>query len=322
MRSFEHLTRKQLSDYSMGSIGEATYHEAGKHLLVCETCRAELPPPTSLQFRRALLNESERENERIIRDEPSGLYATISTLIDTLRRKPTLAWTGVALLFLFGLSFLMLFNGSWQPNSDRDVARSFETDRPLPKFNEDENRRPVQKETNVSVGGTANPKLSESSNNLPISKENRQTLITSPSNRPVKKASGKLPATEQENVAAIRGGSSTCGDQKFIGFEFASTSGMILLKWEKVPKALKYHLYISDEEEILVDEYETSQETSYVLKKSLDKGKVYKWKVVIELENGQTMIGVSQKFTSRDFQPSQKGTVKRLNAEIRCSSTN
>jgi hypothetical protein len=94
------------------------------------------------------------------------------------------------------------------------------------------------------------------------------------------------------------------------------------LKWEKVPKAVKYHLYISDDEEILVDEYESSHQTSYVLKKILDKGKVYKWKVVIELENGRTMIGVSQKFTSTDFQPGQKGTVKRLSTEIRCSSIN
>jgi hypothetical protein len=123
-------------------------------------------------------------------------------------------------------------------------------------------------------------------------------------------------------VSASRGVSPKCGDQTSIGFELGATNGTILLKWEKVPKAVKYHLYISDDEEILVDEYETSQETSYVLKKTLDKGKVYKWKVVIELENGQTLIGVSQKFTSKGFQPNQKGIMKRLNTEIRCSSIN
>jgi len=322
MRIFGHLTKEQLSDYSLGSIRGSALHEVGKHLLGCESCRSELPPPTSQQFRRALLNESEREIGEIVQDEPSGVYETISTLIYTLRRKPTLAWTGAALLILLGLSFLMVFNGSWQPNSDRDVARSFEHDASLPKFNEGEIRQPVQKETNESVPNTANPKLSDSSKDLSNLKENRKSPISSLPNRPEKKTNDKLPRAERANVSASRGGSSKCGDQASIGFVLAATNGTILLKWEKVPKAVKYHLYISDDEEILVDEYETSQETSYVLKKTLDKGKVYKWKVVIELENGQTLIGVSQKFTSTDFQSSPKGTVKRLNTEIRCASIN
>jgi len=322
MRVFGHLTKKQLSDYSLGSIGESAIHEFGRHLLGCESCRAELPLPTSQQFRKALLNESILENDELVQDEPTGLVATVSTLINTLRHNPTLALTSAALLVLLGLSAMMLFNGTLRPNSDKDVARSYETDGPLPTFKENDNRRAVQTETNASLPGTANSKAPDSIKNFPTSKASRQALTANSQNRLIKKSADKLPSTEQENISATRGGSPTCGDQQTIGFEFAATSGSIVLKWEKVPKAIKYHLYISDEEEILVDEYETSKETSYFLKKTLDTGKVYKWKVVIQLENGQTMIGVSQKFTSKDFQPSSKGTLKRLSAEIRCSSSN
>jgi len=321
MSVFGHLTKKQLSDYSLGSIAESALHEVGRHLLGCESCRAELPPPTPGQFRRALLNESTYENDELGQGERAGLFATLSNLTDAIRRQPTLAWTGAALLVLLGLSLMVVFNGSLRPTNNGDVARSFETNRSLPKLNVDEDKNPVQTEINVTVGGPPNSKLSGNNKQAPMSNVNRQPLTSSSQNLPVKKAISKLAAA-QENIATTRGASSTCGDQKSIGFEFAATSESILLKWGKVPKAVKYHLYISDEEEILVDEYETSRETSYILKKTLDEGKVYKWKVVIELENGQTLIGVTQKFTSKDFQPSSKGTVKKLRAEIRCSSSN
>ena len=63
MRSFDHLTRQQLSHYFTRSIGEKPLHEIGKHLLGCETCRAELRPPTAAQFRNSLMFEAASENK-------------------------------------------------------------------------------------------------------------------------------------------------------------------------------------------------------------------------------------------------------------------
>lgn len=322
MRSFEHLTRNQLSDYSLGLTGEPAIREIGKHIIGCESCRAQLPPPALVQFRNALLFEAASENRDLIVNAPHGLIETFAALIHPLRQKNVLVLAGAALLVLLGTSFLLLLNRSGQPTIDSEVAQSFETEGPESKFRGDGIIEPVQKETNDRGPRSADPRLTDSNKGLEPLNGNRLALKTSLPNGPGNKAKGKLPRAGSENVSPSRGVISRCSDQRSIGIEFTASRGTVVLKWEKVPKAVKYHLYISDDEEILVEEYETSQETSYILKKTLDKGKVYKWKVVIELENGQTLIGVSQKFTSRDFQPNRKGIVKRLNTEIRCSSIN
>ncbi len=92
--------------------------------------------------------------------------------------------------------------------------------------------------------------------------------------------------------------------------------------WKKLPKATKYHLYVSDDDEILIDEYETEQETAYVLKKSLDPVKTYHWKVVITLEDGSTVIGDSQKFTIKNFQQNQKKLERKEKSDNRCLQQN
>ena len=306
----------------MGSTGETAIREIGKHLIGCESCRAQLPPPTPVQFRNALLFEAASENRGLVVNEPHGLIETFAALIHPLRQKNVLVLTGVTFLVLLGTSFLLLLSKPWQPQIDNEIARSVENESPGSKIRQDGIVEPAPNPTNDSGSHSANPKNSDGSKALLTSNVNRQSRNISPSNSFEKKAHNQAPGAERGSVSTSRGGSSPCGDQKSIGFEFVPSSGTVLLKWEKVPKAVKYHLYISDDEEILFDEYETSEQTSYLLKKPLDSGKVYKWKVVIELENGRTMVGVSQKFTSKDLQPRQKGTVKRLNTEIRCSSSN
>ncbi|NJM52122.1 MAG: hypothetical protein HC846_01255 [Blastocatellia bacterium] len=83
---------------------------------------------------------------------------------------------------------------------------------------------------------------------------------------------------------------------------------------------MKYHLYISDDDEILIDEYETETETTFVLNKKLDQLKTYKWKIIITLENGQTIPGPSNKFTVKDFQTKQMKSEKTRNTDVRCSA--
>ena len=319
MRSFEHLTRKQLSDYSLGSTGKRALREIGTHLIGCETCRAELPPPTPVQFLNAVLFEAS-ENEEIVVNEPHGLVETFAALIYPLRQKRVFMLTGAALLVLLATSFLLLLNKPGQPRID--FARSVENESLEPKFRQDEIVALIQNTTNDSGSNSAHPQASDGNKTMLIANLNIKNRTISPPNSFEKKSRNQISGAERGNISTSRGGSSPCGDQRSIGFEYVQRSGEVVLKWEKVPKAVKYHLYISDDEEILIDEFETSDQTSYLLKKSFDNGTVYKWKVVIELENGRTLIGVSQKFTSEDLQPKQKGIKKRLNTEIRCSSHN
>lgn len=52
-----------------------------------------------------------------------------------------------------------------------------------------------------------------------------------------------------------------CGNEGQTDLEIEIIGENIMLKWKKVPDASKYHLYVSDEDEILLDEDETEQAT-------------------------------------------------------------
>ncbi len=134
----------------------------------------------------------------------------------------------------------------------------------------------------------------------------------------------KIGGSEKANISSTRGGSSVLPKCGAVAVEMTTGSKgeAVTLKWKKVPNAAKYHLYISDDDEILVDEYETEQETSYVLKKPLDPVKTYQWKVVITLEDGSTVIGDSQKFTIKNLQSNQKKSERKEKSDIRCSQQN
>lgn len=110
-----------------------------------------------------------------------------------------------------------------------------------------------------------------------------------------------------------------CDNQPAIDLTVEASNEKVVLKWKKVPKAAKYHLYISDEEEILIDEYETGQGTSYALTKPLDPAKTYQWKVIITLENGETVIGDARKFTVKELKSNPKKSERKGKSEIRCS---
>jgi hypothetical protein len=100
--------------------------------------------------------------------------------------------------------------------------------------------------------------------------------------------------------------------------QLGSEEGDSVLRWERVPNAAKYHIYVSDDDQILLDEFETETRSSYTLKKVLDPNKAYRLRIVITLENGQTLSVDALKFSAKDFQSNQK--VRRGNAksEVRC----
>jgi hypothetical protein len=125
---------------------------------------------------------------------------------------------------------------------------------------------------------------------------------------------------QKENVALTRGSAvPKCDEPPAIDLTVEASNEKVVLKWKKVPKAAKYHLYISDEEEILIDEYETEQKTFYALTKPLDPAKTYQWKVIITLENGETVIGDARKFTVKDLKSNPKKSERKRKSEIRCS---
>ena len=138
-------------------------------------------------------------------------------------------------------------------------------------------------------------------------------------NKKVADNPGKVAGARNYAVSKIRGAASNCNDAGLFEMGFESIEQTHVLKWRKFPDAVKYHLYISDDDEVLIDEFETGQATSYALTKPLDQKKSYRWKVIITLANGKTMNVATQKFSSLDFLSVQNRTIHKTRALTRCS---
>ena len=235
------------------------------------------------------------------------------SLTSFLKLQSGLLWGGAALLIIFCFSFLL-----WSGSADlsREVVQTFDNEL------SSELTFPLPVQTTVKE----NPASSTNSKRVEVMPTPKNLKLDSPKpkisqnnlSQDFKKPSLKQPPAE--TISATRGSSAKCSENREVEIELSLSKENLVFKWKKVPKAVKYHLYISDDEEILIDEYETPNETTFVLKKPLDPLKTYKWKIIVTLENGQTVAGPSNKFTVKDFQNSQRKPEKKQNSDIRCGS--
>lgn len=309
MKNFEHLTLNQISSYAGGGLSEHDSDEIGRHLLKCADCRKLLPLPTVEQFWSAIMTEIDDKAENESDREISSIISGWSSI---WKQNSGLIWSGAALVVLIGFSALIWLNFSGSHNSE--VAHSFEINTdlssgiPFPATKQD----PVNPERILSE----KPNRSVAS---PTPKTKRAEL---PKSQPAQTDVNRILESpkKRQQISETRGVSAKCNEGENVEIEFTSDKENFVFKWKKVPNAVKYHLYISDDDEILIDEYETEAETTFVLRKPLDPLKTYKWKIIVTLENGQTVAGPSNKFTVKDFQTNQKKPERKQNSNIRCSA--
>ncbi len=308
MSNFKHLTQFELSAYNNESLEKNERHEIGKHLLTCAECRKLLPMPSIERFWSAIMTDSEIQDASQKEDSENFLSAISSFL----KLQSGLLWGGAALIIVFCFSFL-LWSGS--ADSSREVVQTFDNEL------SSELTFPLPVQTTVKE----NPASSTNSKRVEVMTTPKNLKLDSPKpkisqnnlNQDFKKPTLKQPG---ETISATRGVSAKCSENKEVEIELSLSKENLVFKWKKVPKAVKYHLYISDDDEILIDEYETPNETTFVLKKPLDPLKTYKWKIIVTLENGQTVAGPSNKFTVKDFQNSQRKPEKKQNSDMRCGA--
>ena len=326
MNGSEHLTENQLADYFGNDVLEAqAKHRIGCHLLQCDFCLKRLPQPTTEQFWAALMTDEADDSlyERTL------LTARVNSIIQSLKHQKVFALSAAALAILIFFSAFIWMGAGKSSIMETEVAQNFE---PAPVvFNQNGNDQinlpsvlPAVESGNpaspAATSRTAAEPNSPAANNTP-----KNNLITASRSDFNPKTPVKSVNPEKANISSTRGGSSVlpkCGGAVTVEMTTSSKGEAVTLKWKKVPNAAKYHLYVSDDDEILVDEYETEQDTSYVLKKPLNPVKTYQWKVVITLEDGKTVIGDSQKFTIKNFQPNQKKSERKEKSDIRCLQQN
>lgn len=308
MTNFKHLTQFELSAYHSDSLVKDERHEIGKHLLNCAECRKLLPMPSVERFWAAVMTDSEIQDAPQKEDSENFL----SSVTSFLKLQSGLLWGGAALLIIFCFSFLL-----WSDSADssREVVQTFENE----IGSELNFTSPVRTPDKESLSSSTNPKRAEvmqTPKNLKLDSP-KPKIWQNNLSQDFKKPTLKQPG---ETISATRGVSAKCSENREVEIELSLSKENLVFKWKKVPKAVKYHLYISDDEEILIDEYETDAETTFVLNKKLDPLKTYKWKIIVTLENGQTIPGPSNKFTVKDFQTKQMKSEKTRNTDVRCSA--
>ena len=296
MNAIEHLNKSQITGYYSGAFADGESREIGRHLLRCSICRDLLPSPTFKDFRAALTTERDDLEKAFLRQPVYRSY------IQSLVHRP-LAWSGAALVLLLSLSFIWLVTSK---QGTSEIAKSFESDVPVtvPGSNGSEERKLSLPDSNISKPRSA-------------SNDERGTRSGS-EKKPIHSRSA--PNNDRNlGVALTRGTEAKCGTETALEMELGMVADSLVLKWKEFPQAAKYHIYISDDDEILIDEFETANQTYYVLNKPLDPNKSYRWKIVITLENGQTISADSKRFTSKDFRSIENTLRTKRKAEVRCS---
>lgn len=320
MNQGEHLTENQLSDYFGNSLENKKRRDIGRHLLECDFCLKRLPNPTAEQFWQALMTENEVDDRDA---DKTNFPRRLGFFTGLLTPPKVLAWSAGGMTLALIFSALVWFGTAKLSGEEREVAQAFDTEIAGLKQNDavGENSPPIVL-TSKSSDRTSSP---EPSNTVDFTKptslnsQKRNPKVTTESNS--SRHSKKIIQSEKlANISSTRGGSEEkCGEENPIEMGIGANSNeAVIFRWSKVPNAVKYHLYISDDEEILIDEYETEDETEYVLLKTLDPSKTYRWKVIITWENGNTSAGNSQKFTVKNLSQNQKKTGKKK-SNVRCS---
>ncbi len=271
--------------------------------------------PNPKQLWTAVL--SEQDSVRSKYDQPvASVQSYFQEFVELVGKPSTMVWGTGSLLVILGITLLILLTVSQESSVESDIARSIEIEDPISGPNY-QNENPELVLPHNSAG---DDRLSQSPGR--ISADRNLSEPSNPQSRQYPNTganSGKtVPRGVNANISSTRGAMSKCGAQRTFEMQLGSEDGDLVLKWESVPNAAKYHLYVSDDNEILIDEFETETGTSYTLKKTLDPDKAYKWKIIITLENGQTLSVDAQKLSARDFQSNQKVRKSKAKSETRC----
>lgn len=309
MKNSQHLRKNQILAYADNSLPEVDSKEIGRHLLNCEICRKSLPIPTVEQFWSAIMTDSEGDDKSANKKNVE-VSSIISGFSSSVNFNSNLIWSGATLIILISFSFLIWFSVS---NSYREVAGVINNEvtleeKPLLPASTSAVKVPTPLDSNrVVIAPTSKQPKTDAPKQMP------------PRNNVIQKSEIK-ELNKKDKISEIRGVSTNCNEDKGVELEFSTNKENFVFKWKKVPNAAKYHLYISDDQEILIDEYETERETTFILKKPLDPLKSYKWKIIVTLENGKTLLSSSQKFTIKNFQNFQVKSQKQKKSDVRCQT--
>lgn len=325
MKSEGHLPKNVVGEYRQSKMSAVQRREIDFHLLTCGECRGLLPKPQSADFWASVLTE----NRQI---EPKAWYRLSYVrfgFLSALRvqfARPVVVSAFVLVLAVLGFSLLFFGGQVGSPNDRTELALAPGMEEYEGSIINGTTYEPESAGTGESEPGVPFDSLSEtqSERKEPASERDAVRRTKAPDNKRFS-SSRTLDRFRTAATSDIRGSLENCFNKRSTGGQMKSTERGLELRWEKVPDALKYTVYVSDFDERLIDEYETTDKTSHVIVTELDPKITYRWKLLITLKNGQTITGLSQNFTSKGISEnrSTKGgsdiAQRSAVAKIRCA---
>ena len=311
MKTSEHLTSNQIAAFSAGTLVTSDSRTIGGHLIRCVACRSLLPVPDASRVWTAVTSEHDfGESQEQPRNSPSSERAYSSTIAELFVRRNRLAWAGGMLAVVVGMAGLILLSVSNQPVVETDVARSFKIEGPGSSHD-----RASEMNVDIADDRTTDSKAKDTNS---MSADRKLTKNRRNPDQKMATTYNRATSGVNRNIARTRGTREPCSIGRTIEMELGSNKAHVLLRWKRVPKAAKYHVYVSDSDEILVDEFETEVDNSYVLTKPLDPTKFYQWKIVITLENGEKLYPDAQKFSVKDLASHVSSHRSKVKSDTRC----
>jgi hypothetical protein len=317
MISEQHLQISEILAFRERRLSATEHTAAAHHLLQCSECRAQLPLPTTEEFWNCLMGGDERTVKT------KGWIAVKSYLANSLfgrsaARKAVLVSTFLAAVA--GLSLSLVFNRFSEPadNMVAVVADKETTGKTLTTLDEE---RPSGSATRTDrnpdeqVLGATSTRGNRRSAGTPLSVKDR---------RPMSIVRAAAPERTVSRNVDTRGSNVPCGANLTIGLETTATGSAVRLIWGKVKGAVSYEVFLSDLDAHLVDNYETTDGTAYTVTRPLDPDKIYRWKLLVTLRDGKTIVGTSENFkvkadtASRETLPGIVRFGNKKSASVRC----
>ncbi len=319
MRRDLHLDISEIAAFGTGPRSEQC-DETLRHLLKCRDCRSLLPLPTTKELWRSVLEERGQAQTEDTNESLYSRIASISQLVGRIGSLPRLtrptAVAAVLFLAIAGFSMLLMF-GRIAKTDDGTMAQVGEK-LPAPvSSGETPTRTDVEAASNPDSSIESRVEAAKRSN----SPARKRQVDRKHTPERVNRNFSERAAIKSLKQSDTRGSGSSCGESSISRLEISSIESGIRVDWEKVTGAISYTLYLSDLDERLIDQFETESQTSYITTAILDPDTAYKWKLVIGLQGGRTLVATSRNFRLTDLKENGRSiTLRRKTAaSVRCT---
>lgn len=304
----EHLTKKQIAQYTENILEQNESQKIGTHLIQCTECRKLLPTPSLEQFWNAV--EKETDDLQYQTPQKSILSEFFPTVFSSVVLRPSNAFALSVGSFLVLISFSALLLYGLMNNSSpikEDVVQLSETQKTdnvnlssekIPDTSIEEAAEDINEQSDSQISSESSNPIAETKT---LKKKHRSTKIIEKKTkiedeseielvRLMSKTPQSVSSLRSDSNMVLRGKSNNVDKEN--NFKLTFPVGTTVLeenpefRWEKVEGSKGYKISIFDSQfnEILTAEV---IENRYQIEKPLKSGEKYLWRVAAITANGE-----------------------------------